>query len=148
MQIKIITHPNEKLIEQLTIIWENSVRATHSFLTEDNIQYFKNMLPEIFTHIPHLIVAIDENNQPLGFMGINDSEIEMLFIDGKKRGLGIGKKLILFGIDHYQVSKLTVNEQNPQAIGFYEHLGFTTYQRNETDDQGQPFPVLKMKLIK
>lgn len=29
-----------------------------------------------------------------------------------------------------------VNEQNPQARGFYEHMGFHVYKRTETDGQG------------
>lgn len=41
---------------------------------------------------------------------------------------------------------VTVNEQNPQAVGFYEHLGFVTYQRTDHDEQGNPYPLLYMKL--
>ena len=39
----------------------------------------------------------------------------------------------------------TVNEQNPQAVGFYEHLGFQTYKRTECDEEGNPYPLLYMK---
>ena len=38
-----------------------------------------------------------------------------------------------------------MNEQNPQAEGFYRHLGFRTFERTETDGQGNPFPILKME---
>ena len=47
---------------------------------------------------------------------------------------------------NFAVKEVTVNEQNPQAIGFYEHLGFVTYQRAELDEEGQPYPLLYMKL--
>lgn len=136
------------LITQLTAIWESSVRATHDFLSESDIQYFKNSMPTVLLEASHLIVAIDENNRPMGFMGINEPEIDMLFIDNKNRGQGIGKALINFGITNYRANQITVNEQNPQAIGFYEHMGFAVYQRQATDDQGQPFPILKMRLKK
>lgn len=146
MKIIPVTKRSQKLIKQLTVVWENAVRNTHSFLTETDIQYFKDSLPDILTQIPNLIISVDNQQQPIGFMGIDGSEIAMLFIDQQHRGQGIGKQLIQFGINHYQADRLTVNEQNPQAIGFYEHIGFVSYKRHATDDQGKPFPILKMKL--
>ena len=41
--------------------------------------------------------------------------------------------------------EVTVNEQNPQADGYYEHLGFQTYKRTECDEEGNPYPLLYMK---
>ena len=43
------------------------------------------------------------------------------------------------------VERLTVNEQNPAARGFYEHMGFAVYKRTETDEQGGPYPLLYMR---
>ena len=37
-------------------------------------------------------------------------------------------------IEKYNVNELAVNEQNPNAKGFYEHLGFKVYKRSETDE--------------
>ena len=51
-----------------------------------------------------------------------------------------------YGIDNYGICELTVNEQNPQAVGFYEHLGFKTYKRTGCDEEGNPYPLLYMKL--
>lgn len=81
-------------------------------------------------------------------MGIEDRKLEMLFLLPEKRGMGIGRKLIEYGIKNYSINELTVNEQNLQAKGFYEHLGFRVYKRSETDEQGKPFPVLYMRLNK
>ena len=41
--------------------------------------------------------------------------------------------------------EVTVNEQNPQAVRFYEHLGFQTYKRTECDEEGNPYPLIYMK---
>lgn len=41
---------------------------------------------------------------------------------------------------------MDVNEQNAQARGFYEHEGFEVIGRSETDEQGEPFPILHMRL--
>ncbi|ENH9207696.1 GNAT family N-acetyltransferase, partial [Vibrio vulnificus] len=44
------------------------------------------------------------------------------------------------------VTKVDVNEQNPQAVGFYEHMGFKVVSRSPLDDMGKPFPILHMTL--
>lgn len=48
-------------------------------------------------------------------------------------------------IEEYGVKQLAVNEQNPQAKGFYEHLGFEVYKRTDKDEQGNPYPLLYMR---
>lgn len=88
----------------------------------------------------------NENNMPIAFMGIEDTKLEMLFIKNSERGKGLGKQLLTYGIENYNVNELAVNEQNPNAKGFYEHIGFKTYKRTEVDEQGNPYPILYMKL--
>ena len=137
---------NENLIQELLKVWENSVRATHKFLSNEEILEIKKYVPEALASISHLIIDNDENGNPLGFSGIQENKLEMLFITSDYRGKGIGKKMLSYGIENYGVTNLAVNEDNPQAKGFYEHMGFKVYQRNELDDQGNPYPVLYMKL--
>ncbi len=78
-------------------------------------------------------------------MGINDDFLEMLFVNDKKRGQGLGRKLLEFGIDK-GVKRLSVNEDNPSAVGFYKHMGFKIYDRKDNDDNGDPYPLLYMEL--
>lgn len=52
---------------------------------------------------------------------------------------GIGRRLLEYGAEHYGIREVTVNEQNPQAVGFYEHMGFVTYKRTDRDEQGGPY---------
>lgn len=134
------------LIEQLLIIWEASVRATHLFLSNEEILAIKEYVPEALTGISHLIVTEDDQKQPIAFMGIADQTLEMLFIAPTMRGQGIGKQLIQYGIDTYGINHVAVNEQNPEAKGFYEHMGFSVYKRTELDEQGNPYPLLYMEL--
>ena len=77
-------------------------------------------------------------------MGIVEQHLEMLFISNTERGKGLGKELLQYGIEQYSVNDLAVNEQNPLAKGFYEHMGFTVYKRTELDEQGNPYPLLYM----
>ena len=81
----------------------------------------------------------------MAFMGIEDSSLEMLFIAPEERGKGLGKRLIQYGIENYAVERLAVNEQNPQAKDFYEHMGFQVYKRTDFDEQGKPYPLLYMR---
>ena len=39
----------------------------------------------------------------------------------------------------------SIKEQNPQAKGFYEHMGFQVYKRTDLDEQGNPYPLLYMR---
>lgn len=134
----------DTLIDALTTLWELSVRCTHHFLTEDDIQKLTPYVKRGLLGIETLVVARDNQN-PIAFMGIEAGKIEMHFVLPDYFGKGIGRELAELGISQYGVRYVDVNEQNPQAIGFYEHIGFKVFQRTEFDEQGNPFPILKMK---
>lgn len=133
------------LIKQLVKIWKNSVKETHSFLSEEEINHIQKYVPQALTDIPHLIIAENDSGAPLAFMGIKEQKLEMLFITPEERGRGLGKQLMKYGIKEYAINELGVNEQNPQAKGFYEHMGFQVYKRTGTDEQGMPYPILYMR---
>ena len=97
-------------------------------------------------NVEYLIIAEKEFGEPVAFMGIDSIRLEMLFLSPEVRGKGLGKQLLQYGIETYNIQELTVNEQNPQAVGFYEHMGFETYQRTACDEEGNPYPLLYMKL--
>lgn len=59
---------------------------------------------------------------------------------------GLGARLVRLGIEKYGIREIGVNEQNPGAIGFYRHMGFETFKRSETDGEGNPYPILYMRL--
>lgn len=80
-------------------------------------------------------------------MGVEGSRLEMLFVAPSERGLGLGRQLLEYGMRHFAVREVTVNEQNPQAVGFYQHMGFQTYKRTDCDEKGNPYPLLYMKLV-
>ncbi|WP_409194207.1 GNAT family N-acetyltransferase [Enterococcus cecorum] len=127
-------------------LWQANVKVTHTFLMKEEIQNIKQYVPQAVEHVPHLCIALSKQGELLGFIGVADQRLEMLFIQVNARGQGIGKQLLRYAIKNFDVKELTVNEQNPQAIGFYEHLGFVTYKRTDLDEGGQPYPLLYMKL--
>ena len=147
MNIVEMTDRTPWLIERLLEVWESAVRATHLFLSEDAIAEIKKYVPQALKEIPHLLIVENERQIRVGFMGIAERHLEMLFISDTERGKGFGKELLKYGMEKYSVEDLAVNEQNPLARGFYEHMGFTVYGRTERDEQGNPYPLLYMKRV-
>lgn len=136
-----------ELVSSLLEIWEKSVRATHTFLSKEEILKIKKYVPGAICGVETLLVLRedDENSQRLGFMGIDGKKIEMLFLSPDARRKGFGKMLVQYGIENFSAEEVTVNEQNPKAKGFYEHLGFRTYKTSATDEQENPYPIAWMK---
>lgn len=145
MKITEVKSRTPDLIIQFLEVWEGSVRATHLFLSNDEIKSIKEYVPQALNGIAHLMIAEDEVGRAVAFMGIEDGSLEMLFVAPEERGKGLGKRLVQYGIENYAVERLAVNEQNPQAKGFYEHMGFQVYKRTDLDEQGNPYPLLYMR---
>lgn len=131
---------------QLLDIWLRSVRATHHFLKDSDIEALLPQLRDIYLPAVELWVAVDAEDSPLGFIGLNEHHVEMLFIEPDLRGKGIGRALL----DHVRSSRsqmsVDVNEQNPEAVGFYLHYGFVQTGRSPLDGEGRPFPLLHLSL--
>lgn len=146
MRIEAIQRTEERL-KALTMLWERSVRATHQFLGEGDIISLMPVVAQGLEQIPVLAVCY-EDEEPLGFIGIAEQKVEMLFVDPEHIGEGIGRALMDWGIKNCQVNLIDVNEQNPKALAIYQHWGFEAYERTERDDQGNPFPIVRMRLNK
>lgn len=146
MKIYEVQERTPQLLEKLISIWEDSVRATHFFLSGVEINRIKEYVPQALCGVEHLIIAESDPDRAIAFMGTENSRLEMLFLVPTERGKGIGKQLIQYSILNYGIKEVTVNEQNPQAVGFYKHLGFETYKRTDCDEEGNPYPLLYMKL--
>lgn len=132
--------------DELAEIWEASVRATHDFLPEQNIRALKPQVRELYMPQIPMLLASGEAGEPLGFIGCHENRIEMLFVEPESCGTGVGKQLLQYAIEHLQVDEVDVNEQNPQGVGFYLHMGFEQTARSELDGEGNPFPLLHLKL--
>ena len=129
---------------RLIEIWESAVLNTHDFLKEEDFLYYKKQLPVYFQYVT--LVGFEQEGILAGFMGIAEENLEMLFVDNDYRGTGIGKKLIAYATANLHVTKVDVNEQNPQALGFYKHMGFNIVRRSELDGEGKEYPILHMQL--
>ncbi|WP_343084389.1 GNAT family N-acetyltransferase [Blautia producta] len=147
MEIKKHSLRDPQLIKELVDIWHASVLATHTFLTERDIEKIAEYVPDAVKNIPTLITA-EQRGVVIGFAGVDGEKLEMLFIHPDFRGQGTGKQIVEYLLENCGIKEVCVNEQNPRAKGFYEHMGFEVYRRTETDEQGNAFPSLYMKYKK
>ena len=136
---------DSSVFERLVNIWEASVRETHFFLTENDITELRPLLFNAYLPNLPVFLARDETGAIHGFIGVDENRIEMLFIDAASRGKGVGKQLLAYAIEKLHANEVEVNEQNPQGVGFYKHMGFVQTGRSEVDGQGKPFPLLHMR---
>ena len=134
--------------ENVIELWESSVRATHHFLKEEDIEYFKPLILNTYLDAVELRCVRNNDKKIVGFFGVSDQNLEMLFIHPEYMGKGIGKILLDYSISHLEVTKVDVNEQNEKAVGFYKHFGFETIKRSELDSSGKAYPTFHMELKK
>ncbi len=130
---------------ELVNIWRSAVRATHDFLEEADFERIEsNLAPAYF---PAVTLRIAERTgQPVGFAGSLDGNLEMLFVTNACRGQGVGTALLIDMISNHGVTKVDVNEQNPDAFAFYLSKGFAQVGRSEVDGEGLPYPILHLRL--
>jgi putative acetyltransferase len=127
-------------------IWLRSVRATHHFLQESDIEALLPQLRDTYLPAVELWITVDAEDSPLGFIGLNENHVEMLFIEPDLRGRGIGRALLDHACSSRNQMSVDVNEQNPEAVGFYLHYGFVQTGRSPLDGEGRPFPLLHLSL--
>ena len=132
--------------EAMVVLWERSVRATHHFLTEQDVAALRPLVAdELTSDAIDWWVLESTTGTLLGFLGFANDTIEGLFIDPDYRGRGGGSMLVAHAQRMAAGSlAVDVNEQNEDAVGFYAALGFSVVGRSPTDASGRPFPLLHM----
>jgi len=131
---------------QLIEVWEASVRATHDFLTNEEIKRLKSLILEKnYFDAVELKCCKNTKSEIIGFCGVADKKIEMLFVTPSSQGQGIGTALCKYAMEQQNATKVDVNEQNPRAVTFYKKMGFRIVGRSAVDEQGRPYPILHME---
>ena len=141
-----ILRPTPQDYDELLTVWEASVRSTHHFLTEENIQFYKPLVRNQYFQAVELYIIRNREGKIAAFMGLSDELIEMLFVHPDEQGKGYGRRLLEYATRRKQINKVDVNEQNDKALGFYLRMGFRIIGRDETDGMGKPYPILHLQL--
>ncbi|WP_109125367.1 GNAT family N-acetyltransferase [Dyella sp. C11] len=132
---------------RMTEVWEAAVRATHHFLAEKDIVFFRSFLPSVFGRLN--VRVIERDGRVEGFIATQAHHVEALFVNPALHGQGLGRRLLDEVINEapsHPAWTTDVNEQNPQAVRFYRRYGFVDMGRSERDASGRPFPLLHLVL--
>ncbi|WP_224243001.1 acetyltransferase [Hyalangium gracile] len=135
-------------VDAMFRVWHDAVRATHHFLSEEDIAFYATMVREQYLPTAAFTVAVDDADgagRVVGFLGVTGSKLDALFIDPAVHGRGIGRRMVEFARAGHDVMDLDVNEANDAARAFYEHMGFVRIGRSPLDDQGRPMPLLHLR---
>lgn len=130
---------------QVVDVWEKSVLATHHFLDPEDFQKIRSLVRELDFSV-HGVYCLLEGERCIGFTGVTDDKMDMLFLSPDYFGRGLGWKMMDFALNRLGVRKVDVNEQNESALRFYQKVGFVVYERTLQDDQGHDYPILRMSL--
>jgi putative acetyltransferase len=145
MSLSIVLY-SEDMRQPIVETWESSVRATHNFLKEEDIQFFKSFVSNMDFNSLTVYCGLTEQKELVGFLGVDNHKLEMLFLNPQHIGKGYGKILLDYAVKKLEANELDVNEDNKNAVGFYKKYGFEVTERTPLDGTGKPYPILKMKL--
>ncbi len=132
--------------DEILTLWENSVRATHHFLQEKEIDFYRPLIKKYALPDFTLFGIRENNNQLCGIIGLKNDKIEMLFVHPAFFRQKIGTRLLNYATKNQKCKKVDVNEENPNALHFYENYGFKIFSRSEKDERGKPHPILHLCL--
>ena len=133
--------------EVLSDIWLRSVRATHTFVSKEDIHSFTPLVRDYLgSSEPELWVLCSDAGTVMGFMGMSGSKMDALFLAPEFSRCGGGRQLVRHAQELRGELAVDVNEQTLGARRFYEACGFVVEGRSELDDMGRPYPLLHMRL--
>ncbi|WP_130288385.1 GNAT family N-acetyltransferase [Pseudonocardia sediminis] len=125
-------------------IWRRAVEATHDFLGADVVDLLQDQVRD--DALPALDVTVAEiDGEPVGWIGMDGSHVEALFVDPAVHGRGVGTALLEGAAASHMNVTLDVNEQNPSARAFYLARGFIPTGRSPVDADGREFPLIHMR---
>lgn len=133
----------EELSDELTRVWEEAVRSSHHFLTEDDIRFYRQRMRGMY--LPAVDLYVIRDTHIAAFMGLSDDMVEMLFVLPSEKGKGYGSALLRYALHERHIYKIDVNEDNAEAYRFYLNRGYRVTGRDDTDADGRPFPIIHME---
>ena len=132
-------------VEAMFEVWYTSVLATHDFLAKADFAEICVLVRRDYLPNHDFIVAVDDNDRVIGFLGLDGSEIESLFIAPAFRRQGLGRRFVAEAASRAETLEVEVNLQNRQAVGFYQAMGFRTVSSTKVDREGRRYPLLRMR---
>ncbi|AYV49429.1 acetyltransferase [Caulobacter flavus] len=130
--------------DRVVEIWRRAVDATHDFLSPEDRAAIEEEVKGFLSTAP-MWLAVDEADVAVAFMLLEGAHMQALFVDPDHRGTGVGRNLVTLALATQPTLTTDVNEQNAQAVGFYERMGFVVTGRSPTDGQGRGYPLVHLR---
>ena len=143
MTIEKIDHLTDSLKDELIDVWDKSVRSSHHFLAEEDLNYYRSRIRDIYFDAVDLYVI--RNPNVVAFMGLSEDMVEMLFVLPSEKGKGYGSALLNYAFEEKHIRKIDVNEQNTEAYKFYTNRGYHAIAKDEVDAEGKPYPIIHLE---
>ena len=128
-------------------IWRDAVDATHAFLSVQHRAEIDAMVADEFLPNAELILAVDDDGFPLGFLIMDGEMIDALFVDPARHGCGVGTLLLDHALALAPNATVDASEQAANALPFYLARGFRITGRSPTDPQGRPYPLVHLRYV-
>lgn len=125
-------------------IWRDAVDATHQFLSAADRVEIDRMVADEFLPNAELWVAEDHDGRAKGFLVMDGTMIDALFVDPANHGQGYGTALLEQALSIAPDATVDASEQASNAVPFYLSRGFRIVGRSETDPQGRPYPLIHL----
>ena len=135
-----ILRPTPQDYDELLTVWEASVRSTHHFLAEKDIQFYKPLIREQYFLAVELYIIRNEKEEIAAFMGLSDELIEMLFVRPDQQGKGYGKRLMEYAVHQKHIHKVDVNEAERTSLPILPTYGIPSGRPGRNRPDGKAFP--------
>lgn len=133
--IKKIVINTQQTLDDVTTLWLEANLDAHKFISAS---YWLEQLPLVKEQLPYatLYGYYDQHDVLLGFIGLNNTYVEGLFVKKAARNQSIGKQLLSTVKIIYSSLYLHVFCKNQQAVRFYLANDFKIIQ-TITEDNGE-----------
>lgn len=111
-------------IDGVMQIWLSGNLDAHSFISDEYWKSNYNLVQEQIQQAD--IFVYEDKGRIYGFIGIVEGYIAGIFVDKDYRNHSIGKMLIEYVKQYYDVLTLNVYRKNERAVSFYHRQGFST----------------------
>ena len=122
-------------IDRVAEIWLDTNVKTHNFIPAEYWRNNFNMVKEMLLQAE--VYVYEKENKIWGFIGMNDTYIEGIFVTDTAQSQGIGKKLLDFIKGRKEKLCLSVYQKNRRAVNFYQREDFEIQCENTDDNIGE-----------
>lgn len=121
--------------EQVMRLWISGNIDAHSFVPEEYWYSHFGEVQEALLQAKVFVCDIDGNIK--GFIGLMNEYIAGIFVDENCRSTGIGRQLLTYVKEKYDILSLSVYQQNSRAVAFYQREGFLIQSEGVDEDTGK-----------